>query len=192
MEKTIQFYNENASDYFHRTVTIDMSISYDKFFSLLPNKGKVLDAACGSGRDAKKILSRGYELEAFDASPQLVKLASEYLHHPVKCLFFEDMTYQSEFEGIWCSAALLHISSSRLGTILKKFIDALKPGGIFFFSFKHGDFEGIEKDRFFHYINQNSLETLVKQFDEINIVEIWIETAKETNQEWIQCICKKG
>ena len=50
----------------------DMSYERDRFISLLPAGGKVLDAGCGSGRDSKAFLEQGFEVTAFDASERIL------------------------------------------------------------------------------------------------------------------------
>ena len=40
-----------------------------KFAPLIPNKGLVLDLACGSGRHAKWLAQQGYQVDALDRDP---------------------------------------------------------------------------------------------------------------------------
>ena len=55
-----EYYNENADD-FYNTCDVDLSDIYIKFEKYLPKKATILDAGCGSGRDSKYFLSKGYE-----------------------------------------------------------------------------------------------------------------------------------
>ena len=41
----------------------------------LPAGARILDAGCGSGRDAKAFAALGHRVTAFDASPELAALA---------------------------------------------------------------------------------------------------------------------
>lgn len=189
--KTIQFYDKNAKDYFKRNSDIDLNFSREKFLKYLLPVGKILDAGCGFGRDGKKFLEMGFKLTAFDASIEMVKLATEYMNHPVLHLSFEEMDFNAEFDGIWCSAALLHVPSNELLAILKKFTKALKPNGILFISFKYGSFEGEMQGRFFLNLTTQSLKNYINQIPELSILESWLEFSKKTTQRWIQCLCRK-
>ena len=55
-----------------------MSALQEAFLSRPPGSPKILDAGCGSGRDAKAFDDRGHQVSAFDASGELAELASEY------------------------------------------------------------------------------------------------------------------
>jgi 2-polyprenyl-3-methyl-5-hydroxy-6-metoxy-1,4-benzoquinol methylase len=73
--------------------------------------GRILDAGCGPGRDALAFAERGYELIAFDASTAMVRVARERVGSRivVHLMRFEDLNGQSEFDGIWACASLLHV-----------------------------------------------------------------------------------
>ncbi|RJG50514.1 class I SAM-dependent methyltransferase [Motilimonas pumila] len=60
-----------------------MAPLYNRFLPLVKQHGKILDAGCGSGRDSLHFLQRYYQVEAFDASPALVELASKHIKQPV-------------------------------------------------------------------------------------------------------------
>ena len=77
-DSTIEYYNKNSSEFISRTIDVDMSEAYDNFLKLLPGVGSILDAGCGSGRDAKKFAELGFAVSAFDASEEMVKHATQY------------------------------------------------------------------------------------------------------------------
>ena len=77
-DPTAHYYTENATEFFRETVDVDMTPLYDRFLPLIPAGGHILDAGCGSGRDARYFLDRGYRITAFDASSELAALATEY------------------------------------------------------------------------------------------------------------------
>ena len=113
-----------------------MGFCYSKFTVLLHNKDYILDAGCGSGRDSKFFLEQGFNVHAIDASMEMCQLAAEYIGIPVKCLRFDEIEFDSQFNGIWANASLLHIEKSSLPDILRKFNRALKPDGIMYASWK--------------------------------------------------------
>ena len=66
------FYNKNSQQFFHDTFTVDMGAIYARFLKNLPEGCKILDMGCGSGRDAYYFHSKGFEVEAFDASHEML------------------------------------------------------------------------------------------------------------------------
>tara|TARA_B110001469_G_C9597681_1_gene296853 strand:+ start:623 stop:943 length:321 start_codon:yes stop_codon:yes gene_type:complete len=71
------------------SINVDMSNIYQHFTNDLPTDSLILDAGCGSGRDSKAFLDMGYQVEAFDASSEMVKRASKYTDLDVKYAVFE-------------------------------------------------------------------------------------------------------
>ena len=51
---------------------------------MLPVGSRILDFGCGSGRDAKYFLEKGYQVTAIDGSAELCRLASEFTGIEVK------------------------------------------------------------------------------------------------------------
>jgi len=56
MNKTINYYDVNAKEFYERTINSDMLELQQKFLSNLPAKAHILDAGCGVGRDTKYFL----------------------------------------------------------------------------------------------------------------------------------------
>jgi 2-polyprenyl-3-methyl-5-hydroxy-6-metoxy-1,4-benzoquinol methylase len=75
---TIDYYNEFAKKFYDQTVGVDFSANQDKFLNKLPAGAWILDFGCGSGRDTKYFLEKGYKVDATDGSDSLCKLASQY------------------------------------------------------------------------------------------------------------------
>jgi SAM-dependent methyltransferase len=160
IDKNVEYYNENATSFFEGSVIADMSCERDRFISFLPKNGKVLDAGCGSGRDTKAFLEKGFDVTAFDASIEMCRLASAHTGIEVKNMRFEDMPYQDEFDGIWASATLLHVPMDQLPVIMKKMNTALKDGGVIYASFKYGDGTKMRGERIFSDFNEISIVPL--------------------------------
>lgn len=144
MNKTIDFYNSHAIEYFENTVGGDMSVQISKFLSFVPAAGRILDCGCGSGRDSKTFLDLGYDVTGIDGSEKLCRLAADYTGRAVICKDFSDIDYRAEFDGIWACASLLHLPMSELPGVIDKLQVALKPGGVLYSSFKYGSGERID------------------------------------------------
>ena len=170
---TLKYYQDNAQTFFDGTVNVDMSSLYETFTRHLAPGARVLDAGCGSGRDAKAFLKMGYQVEAFDASPAMVELAREHTGLPVKVMTFADVDWKEEFDGIWCCASLLHVPAVELPGVMRRLADALKPGGVWYVSFKYGDGEREMDGRRFTDMDEVGLRRLVEAVPDTEIQALW-------------------
>lgn len=192
--KTLDYYNENAKRYFDRTIKIDYRKSYDQFLSFIPPQGKILDAGCGSGRDTKAFLNKGFCVTSIDASKELVYLAQEYTGQDVLLMNFEDIHFYQEFDGIWSVASLLHIPSQDFLHVLKKIKTALKPEGVWYLSMRFGSFEGFVDDRYYHYMTEEKLSLYMAQLGDLKIIEMKTLQSYETESDllWLHCLVQKS
>ena len=138
MNQTISYYDKNAEEFCRATKEADMSFCRDKFLHLLEQKNHIgikqsdksniyiLDAGCGSGRDAKAFLDAGYQVTALDASEKICEEAGKLLKQEVLCIEFKELQFQQKFNGIWACASLLHVSYTEIDGVLKRLWDALK------------------------------------------------------------------
>ena len=86
MDKTIDFYNQNACDFIAGTIAADMSDARNRFLSYVEENGRILDWGCGSGRDALYFQSHGYDVVATDASKALCQKLLEKADFSVEIL----------------------------------------------------------------------------------------------------------
>ena len=63
----------------------------ERFLSYLKPGARILDFGCGSGRDTKYFLDRGFEADAADGSEELVRIASGYTGIEVRLMYFQDL-----------------------------------------------------------------------------------------------------
>jgi SAM-dependent methyltransferase len=179
-QQTINYYEQNAEDFYNRTVDVDLGQVYDKFLEHIPDNGHILDAGCGSGRDSLYFLQQGYRVTAFDAAPQMVELSSQLIDQPVLCAKFQEIDFTAEFDGIWACASLLH---------------ALVAGGVIYASFKHGNREVTRNGRFFNYYDQTSFNELIAQLEGVSVINTWqtLDAWKErTDQSWFNVLIQKN
>lgn len=190
---TLEYYQNNAQNFFDGTVEVDMSSLYDKFTSHLPKGACVLDAGCGSGRDALAFRLMGYKVDAFDACPELVTLARQYSGVAVRQMSFADVDAVEKYDGIWCCASLLHVPWAGLPAIMNRLVRALKPVGICYASFKYGDSERKKEGRRFTDMNESRLEALLNTVPEVKPIEVWMtqDRRADRNDIWINTLLKK-
>lgn len=187
---TLKYYQDNAQTFFDGTVNVDMSSLYETFIRHLAPGARVLDAGCGSGRDAKAFQEKGYQVEAFDASSAMVELAREYTGLPVQLMTFADVDWKEEFDGIWCCASLLHVPAAELPGVMQRLADALKPGGVWYVSFKYGDGEREVDGRRFTDMDEVELRALVGV---VEVVDIWVTRDKRPGRDesWVNGVLRK-
>lgn len=167
------YYNENAKEFFEGTAYVDMSENAKDFLAYLPAKGKILDAGCGSGRDSLMFMKQGFDVTAMDGSIEMCRLASEHIGQEVKHMLFQEINFKEEFDGIWASASLLHVPSHELVQVLGKLHDSLKADGVFYASFKYGDFQGERNGRYFHNLTEEKAEKVFTQAG-FKMKKMWI------------------
>lgn len=193
IDRNVEYYNKNAELFFADTVGVEMSLWRDKFVSLLPYGGRILDAGCGSGRDSKAFIKQGYSVVAFDASREMCKRASELLGQEVWQMKFDEMSFEDEFDGVWACASLLHVGGNNLLDILNKIHNALKEDGLFYASFKYGDGEKERGERSFIDFTEESIKPilLMSGFEIVDLgISSDIRPGRE-NEKWTNVIVKK-
>lgn len=192
MSITKNYYQENSQDFFSSTVSADVSELYDHFLKYVPEKGTILDFGCGSGRDTKAFLDRGFKAEAIDGSEELCKLASEFTGTTVRCMDFMDFDLKDRYDAIWACASLLHANSTDLPIILTKLKEALHTGGVMYLSFKYGEFEGERNGRFFLDMTEATFRKILDQVPGLSIVEEWTseDARPDRDDRWYDVVIK--
>lgn len=193
-EDSSDYYNQNSTDFFESTVKLDMSDFYRRFLKYIPASGRILDAGCGSGRDTKAFVNMGYKVTAFDASSEMVRLATEFTGVEVLELTFEDLAFKNEFDGIWACASLLHVPRAKIKNILGKIADALTEGGAAYLSFKHGERDEQRNGRWFNDYSERLFRRLIEDTGVFDIKEIWITSDVRPGrgeERWLNAIIEK-
>lgn len=180
---TLDYYNSNARSYFNTTVNADMSRAYDIFLKHIIDGGLILDFGCGSGRDSKYFLDKGYRVECIDGSLELSKLASEYLGIDVKCMDFFDFDDVSKYDGVWACASLLHVEKDKLKSILIKLRDSLKIDSALYASFKDGHEEEIVSGKYYNYLTYDDFLGIIDEIGGLELVEYYNSMTVLNNNE---------
>ena len=76
--KTLDYYNQHADDFIANTVDAAFSETQDKFLSKLEKGAYILDFGCGSGRDTKYFLEKGYKVDAMSKVYKMPVLSAFY------------------------------------------------------------------------------------------------------------------
>ena len=194
MDKTIEDYNQNADMFAQGTRLVDFMVVQERFRKMLPVGSRILDFGCGSGRDTKYFLEKGYQVEATDGSSELCKLASAFTGIEVKEMLFQDLDASGKYEGIWACSSILHLSKKELLPVIRKMCDALKDNGVIYTSFKYGDFEGERNGRYFIDFTEDTFDKFIKAIQELTIEEEWITSDVRPGrgeEKWLNLILRK-
>lgn len=192
--RTFEYYEKEGISYIAETMLIKIATEIEALELVVPPKGKILDIGCGSGRDTKYFLSKGFAVTSMDASSVMSKLSSKEIDHPVQTKNILDLNKRNEFDGIWASSSLPHLPKSEIGDGFNSLISALKKGGILYASFKKGDGEGIDdKGRYLSRYQISEIEDLIKKTKKGNLIHIWESDAarQDSTERWINILVSK-
>lgn len=150
------------------TVDLGPSEQLAGFLDRLPRNAAILELGCGGGRDSMAMRARGFDVDTTDGCAAMAKSAETRIGHRVRVLRFSDIDAEARYDAVWAQACLLHVERVALSGILARIHSALKPGGLFFASYKAGQAEG--RDRWGRYFNYPDID--------------WLRTAYESAADW--------
>jgi len=193
MDITLEYYNKNAEAFAEGALKADMSELYEFFLKYLAPGAAILDLGCGSGRDTKYFLEQGYVVTAVDCSEELCNLASVYTGQNVICKLFTEIKFDKDFDGVWACSSLLHVPKDELPDVFHRIRCYLRFDGIFYASFKYGDFTGYRNGRYFTVLNEDGLLAIIGEKPLFEILEIKITSdvrPGRENEKWLNAILK--
>lgn len=195
MNTTINYYNLNAKKFIENTQNADMHLTQDKFLQLLPESASILDFGCGSGRDTKYFLEKGYQVVATDGSAELCRLASSFTGIKVKEMLFQELDEIGVYDGIWACSSILHLPKQELLPVIRKMCIALKDNGVIYTSFKYSNFEGERNGRYFTDFTEDTFREFIKVIPELMIEDQWITLDVRPGrgeEKWLNLILRKN
>jgi ubiquinone/menaquinone biosynthesis C-methylase UbiE len=201
---TINWYDANAEKYAADSDGITFESTARQFLEKLNPNPKILEAGCGSGRDAITLSELGAEVTGVDASEGLIAVAKkkssdiEFL----VCNFLDLPLLDETFDGVWSHASLVHLDTiSDVKSALSEFYRVLKNEGYLYVLVKKQN--GEEKtavvsdslsnhDRFFRYYTEEELQTLLEESG-FTVTEVKTEEDVHGRNEvtWLKLLAKK-
>ena len=191
---TLNYYNSKAKDFFADTADVAFTEVQGIFLDYIPAGGRILDFGCGSGRDTKYFLEKGYRVDAIDGSEELCRLASEFTGIKVKKQFFQELSEMDKYDGVWACSSILHLPVDELSDVLRKMAVALKPHGIIYTSFKYGTFSGERNGRYFTDMTETAFADLLDGIDGLEIEEQWVTSdvrPGRDEEKWLNLILRR-
>jgi 2-polyprenyl-3-methyl-5-hydroxy-6-metoxy-1,4-benzoquinol methylase len=106
-----------------------------EFLKRVAPGGAILSAACGAGRYDGVLLDAGHPVVGIDQSAGVLARAQE--HFPqvqYQKMALQELHFREMFDGVICMDAMEHICPEDYPGILRGFLEALKPGGVLYFT----------------------------------------------------------
>lgn len=194
MSSTEAYYNRHAQQFVDDTLHVDMRSLYAPFLAGLPVNARILDAGCGSGRDARAFQKQGYQVSAFDASEQLASRASQLLGFTVPVKRFDEVEEIERYDGIWACASLLHVPERQLPEAFARLWRALKPGGVLYCSFKWGQGERQHHDRHFTDADETRIGVWTRALPSLSRTTCWLTPDQRPgrDEQWLNVLLHKA
>jgi SAM-dependent methyltransferase len=194
-DQTVAYYDANAERYARDTLGLCMEPLYEPFLYHVPAGGHILDVGCGSGRDALAFQRRGFRTTAIDASSAMARLASERTGQTVVWLRVQDLRCENEFDGVWACASLLHVPAEEMDGVFARLTPALRPGGVWYMSFKLGEAEEVREGRLFSDYTEARLRQLVAKHPLLALLRIWLTEDVRPGRRgrtWVNALVRKS
>jgi len=137
-QTTLKYYSNNAAQIADRYESVVSNLSAH-FVDSFSKGGKILDIGCGSGRDLAVLHQLGFDCYGVDPTPEFLAIAQKT--HPehvgrIELGQLPDLMtpFGGEFDGVLCSAVLMHIDIAQLPATTAAIKSCLKQGGRLLYS----------------------------------------------------------
>ena len=194
MNRTVEYYNNTAKEYFDSTSQVDLEDLYERFLAYIPAGGSIMDLGCGSGRDVKWFRDHGYDAYGLDASEKLVRIACEKLEIPIELSTIEEWVADDPYDGIWCCASIMHLDDEAIEQFFSNLKDNLKPAGVLFMSVKSGIETGTDRyGRYLRDFEERDIHELLARHQELELKELWYTEDKLSRDtfKWLNTLIVK-
>jgi trans-aconitate methyltransferase len=114
------YYNSIAEKYHAGAQQLPETV-LNAFLSRVPEGGTILDAGCGPGNETHYFRSRGFDATGIDQSEEMIRIARD--EHPdgkYEVCAIGDIEPELLFDGVWCSAVLMHFDTVTRHTLIHK------------------------------------------------------------------------
>ena len=161
----------------------------DAFLGTLPARGLLADLGCGPGLDGARFAAAGFRVVGMDLSAGMLSVAARSLGGRVAQADLRALPIRSgRLDGIWCSAALLHVPERTPPVCCREFRRALRSSGSLALVTALGDgarFEAVpyapDERRWFVYRRTDRLRQQLREAG----FDTRIEGEVAGNREWV-------
>lgn len=159
-----------------------------------PN-GLYLDLGCGAGRDIAWFETQNLKMIGADFSSGMLNQARKVVHGPLTQMDMRSLGFDdSSFDGIWCNAALLHLSKAEAAGCLRELRRVLRDKGILDLAIQQGEGEVLEinpytqsGERFFARYTMDEMSSLLiaHQFSILDV-----HAFQAPNRHWLRFLTR--
>ena len=189
---SLKWYQDHTEEFIARTADVDMTAHYSRFLEQVAPGGHILDLGCGAGKASLYFTQKGYQVLAVDGCKELCDFTHNRVGCPVRNMYFEELDYTDAFDAVWACASLLHVCKADLPDIFRRIHRALKPGGVFYASFKYGEEEREKNGRLFSDFTEESLRALTEEVGGFRITDMWLThdaRPERQDESWVNMFC---
>jgi SAM-dependent methyltransferase len=116
-----------------------------KFLGRVAPRSTLLSAACGAGRYDGMLLEAGHSVVGVDQSAGMLARAKDrFPEARYEKLGLQEMDFREAFDGVICVDAMEHVCPEDWPGILRGFREALKPGGVLYFTLDLAEADEVE------------------------------------------------
>lgn len=162
--ETLAVYAKRAADYATRFDKAGEGPHMEAFLAEVPSGGRILDLGAGPAHTSAAMTRAGFEVEAWDATPEFVEIARTRHGVNARLATFDDLDATETYDAIFANFSLLHAPKAEMPRHLAAIARALKPGGVFHIGLKTGT--GEKRDaigRFYAFYEDAELTDLLEQ-----------------------------
>ena len=192
----IESFNKFAEQYADITFLNILQYELNRFISLIPSEGKILDLGCGGGRDVQYFADFKLEAVGIDASIKLIDEAKKRVNGNFEVMDMRNLTFKDEeFNGVWAQDAISYVTKEDVINVLKHISRILKKEGVFFISVRKGSDEILilheklgKNEVMVGFYEINELEALLREAG-FEIMNTYIQDGNDFT--WINVFAKK-
>jgi cyclopropane fatty-acyl-phospholipid synthase-like methyltransferase len=108
--------------------------------SKVPEGGRILDAACGTGKYVQMVLASGRSVLGTDHSAGQLRVANEkFPEVPTEKHELRDLPFEETFDGVICVDAMEFVPPEDWPIVLERFRSALRPEGWLYLTIERVD-----------------------------------------------------
>jgi len=198
MSTSVNYYSENAEQLCGQYDSLDPGVVHQSWKKFIENKkGIALDVGAGSGRDARWLADKGWDVVAVEPSRKLREIAKRKISQSGSVTWVDDKlpdlqrtnSLDYRFNLILVSAVWMHLPQIKRERAFRQLTDLLASNGLLVITLRHGsDYEENTK-RKFHPVSREELEHFARQRAVIPVSNTQ-ETDKlsRINIEWETCV----
>ena len=128
-----------ARDWHQQPAPVDLQDIVKRFFI---KGGATADIGCGSGREVAWLNANGFPAVGFDASEGLLKEArTRYPNLTFARAELPDLCgiAANAYDNVLCETVIMHLDRALIAPSVRRMLELVKPGGIFYLSWRVTD-----------------------------------------------------